>query len=356
MWDFPLFPEQASTIAPRVDALYFSLVAVAGGTGVLVAILVIVFAVRYRAGSAVSRRPLRIRSWKLETAWIVVPLLLFMGIFVWAGWLYANIQYPPADALDIYVIGKQWMWQAQHLGGQREINQLHVRVGQPVRLTLASQDVIHSYYIPAFRVKQDAVPGRYTSLWFTPTKTGRFHLFCAEYCGTQHSGMVGTIIVQNASEHAAWLQRSADAGGTGGETAWNAGAAGMSSAATGGALASPGSPMASRGLSPMAAAGERHFQRLGCTNCHESGSAQRAPFLTGLYGSQVSLADGSTVRADEQYLRQSILQPNARIVAGYPSPSLMPSFQGRLGEEQLAELLEYLKSQSTRSGAAEERR
>jgi cytochrome c oxidase subunit 2 len=324
MWsELPLFPEQASNFASRVDALYFFLVGVSAFFGGLIFFLAIFYAVKYRRRSPEDPPPPQMRSdMRLEVAWTVIPLILTMIMFVWGASLFFSMSRPPADALEIFVVGRQWMWKFQHPDGQREINQLHVPRGRPVKLTLASEDVIHSFFVPAFRVKQDAVPGRYTTMWFEPTKTGRFHLFCAEYCGTQHSGMIGRVIVLEPQQYEEWLS-----GGLG--VSPSAGAAGT-------VLTPPeGSP---------ADIGQKLFQNLGCAACHRLDRQDIGPVLSNLFGSQVRLQSGQTATADENYLRESILMPQAKIVAGFTT--LMPSYQGRLNEEQLIQLIAYIKSLS----------
>jgi cytochrome c oxidase subunit 2 len=328
MWqDLPLFPPQASTFAPQVDALYFFLVGVSVLFGGLIFFLVIYFAVKYRRRSPDEPPPPYMHSdRRLEIAWTVIPFLLTMVMFYWGASLYFTMTRPPKDALEIVVVGRQWMWKFQHPDGQREINQLHVPVGQPVKLTLASEDVIHSFFVPAFRVKMDAVPGRYTSVWFEPTKTGRFHLFCAEYCGTQHSGMIGRITVLEPQEYQNWL----DGGRVGAAPR----------AADGAAPVTPdGSPVAE---------GQKLFENFGCAACHHLDRQDIGPVLTNLFGSQVRLQNGQTVTADENYLRESILRPQAKTVAGFTT--LMPSYEGRLNEEQLLQLIAYIKSLSGTGG------
>jgi cytochrome c oxidase subunit 2 len=228
-----------------------------------------------------------------------------MVMFTWGASIYFNESRPPDNALDIYVVGKQWMWKLEHLGGQREINELHIPVGRAVRLTMTSEDAIHSFFVPAFRTKQDAVPGRYTTTWFTPTKAGKYHLFCAEYCGTNHSRMGGWVYVMAPRDYEAWLS-----GGT-----------------SGGSLAENG---------------QKLFDELACGNCHKPDGSGRCPSLTGLFGKTVQLAGGGTVQADEGYIRESILQPQAKIVAGYGP--IMPTFQGLVTEEGVTQLIEYIKS------------
>jgi cytochrome c oxidase subunit 2 len=319
--DLPLFPQQASTVAPHVDGLYFFLVGISVFFAGLIFILVIYFAVKYRRRSADEPPPPYIPSdFRLEIAWSVVPFIIVMIVFYWGASVYFRMTRPPENALEILVVGRQWMWKFQHPDGQREINQLHVPIGRPVKLTLASEDVIHSFFVPAFRVKMDAVPGRYTNVWFEPTKTGRFHLFCAEYCGNLHAGMIGRIVVLEPQAYEEWLE--------------------------GGRITPPGSapgapPLTSPEGSPVAE-GQRLFQDLGCATCHRLERQEVGPVLTNLFGAQVRLQDGQTVSADENYLRESILRPQAKIVAGFTT--LMPSYQGRVNEEQLLQLIAYIKS------------
>jgi cytochrome c oxidase subunit 2 len=298
-----------------VDGLYFFGIAISIIFGGLIFFLVIYFAVKYRRRSPDEPPPPHTPSdVRLEIAWAVIPLIVAMIMFYWGASLYFTMTRPPKDALQILVVGRQWMWKFQHPDGQREINQLHVPVGRPVKLTLASEDVIHSFFVPAFRVKQDAVPGQYTSVWFEPTRTGRFHLFCAEYCGTQHSGMIGRITVLEPQEYQNWL----DGGRPGAE---------------------PGAPDGS----PVAE-GRKLFENLGCATCHRLDRQDIGPVLTNVFGSQVRLQNGQTVIADENYLRESILRPQAKIVAGFTT--LMPSYEGRLNEEQLLQLIAFIKSLS----------
>jgi cytochrome c oxidase subunit II len=298
---FRLHPEQASTVAGDIDALYFFLSAVSAFFTLLIFVLIVYFAIKYRRRHPDEvPRPI-LGSLKLEILWSVVPFIFSMVFFFWGARSYFRIYRPPANAMEIHVIGKQWMWKAQHPNGTREINALHVPVGRPVKLILSSQDVIHSFYVPAFRVKQDAVPGRYTVMWFEATKAGEFHLFCAEYCGMDHSRMIGKVIAMEQADYEAWLSGS-----------------------------SPDEA--------PAAAGARHFQSLGCLTCHGA----QAPTMAGLFGNEVRLNTGKTVTADENYLRRSILDSTADIVDGYKP--LMPSFRNQITEEQLAELISYIKS------------
>ena len=305
--NFPLFPHQASEQAAQVDAAYFFMVAVTAFFALLIAGLVVYFAFRYRRrhpdeiGTAIHG------SLALELTWTVIPFFIVMVMFAWGAKVFFDLYRPPAGAMEIYVVGKQWMWKVQHMDGRREINELHVPVGRPVKLIMGSEDVIHSYYIPAFRVKADVIPGRYNVLWFTASRPGRYHLFCAEYCGTKHSGMVGSVVALEPAQFQAWLQ-----GGRASES--------------------------------PAAAGEQLFQDLACNTCHFQGSQGRGPLLANLYGGKVELQDGRVVDADEAYIRESIVNPQAKIVAGFQP--LMPTYQGLVSEEGLLQLIAYIRSLS----------
>ncbi len=306
MWSgTPLFPQQASTMAARVDALYFFLVGLAVFFSALIAGLIVYYAVRYRrrhpgeVGAAIHG------SLALEFAWTAIPLAITMVLFVWGASVFFAMSRPPDETINVYVVGKQWMWKFQHLDGQREINELHVPVGRAVKLIMTSEDVIHDLFVPAFRTKADVLPGRYTNLWFQATTPGRYHLFCAEYCGTRHSGMIGEVIAMDPADYQAWLS------GGGGE----------------GSLASKG---------------EKLFADLACNTCHRPDAQGRGPVLKGLFGRTQTLEGGGTVVVDESYVRESILNPGAKITAGFQP--IMPSFQGLVSEEQLLELVEYVKS------------
>jgi cytochrome c oxidase subunit 2 len=241
----------------------------------------------------------------LEVGWTLIPTIIAIGIFAWGAVIYVNYRIAPKDTLDIYVIGKQWMWKLQQPNGRKEINELHIPLNRNVKLILGSEDVIHDFYVPAFRVKMDVVPGRYNTMWFRPTKTGKYHFFCSQYCGTNHAVMGGWVTVMDPAEYAAWLSGESGA------------------------------------VNPTAA-GERLFSQLACNTCHIANGTGRAPSLNGVFGANVLLADGSTVVADESYIRESILQPNAKIVAGYLP--VMPTFQGLVTEEQILSLTAYIKS------------
>jgi cytochrome c oxidase subunit 2 len=309
MWSgTPLFPESASSMAGRVDALYFFLLGITAFFSVLIAGLIVFYAVKYRRRSPDSVGKRVHGGFALEITWTVIPLLITMVIFVWGASVFFAMTHPPADTLNIYVVGKQWMWKFQHLDGQREINELHVPVGRDVKLIATSEDVIHDVFVPAFRIKADVIPGRYVTLWFRATKPGRYHLFCAEYCGTKHSGMTGEVIVMEPAEYQTWL----------------------SGGAQGGSLAD---------------AGQKLFNELACNTCHRPDAQGRGPVLDGLLGKTVSLQSGETIVADEAYVRESILNPSAKITAGYQP--IMPTFQGLVSEEQLLQLIEYVKTLQT---------
>ncbi len=297
-------PEAASTVAGTVDGLYYFISGVTAFFTLLIAGLVAFFAIKYRRGAKVDRTNPIAPSMVLESIWIGVPLVIVMVIFFWGAKGFFDIERPPKHVQDIYCVGKQWMWKFQHTNGMRELNEIHVPVGQAFRVTMTSQDVLHDLYIPAFRVKQDVLPGKVTQIWFEATKTGKFHLFCAEYCGTLHSGMIGTVTVMEPDEYQQWLS-----GGAGNES--------------------------------MASLGEKVFNQQGCITCHTK-QGNRCPTLDGLYGKEVRLRDGGTVIADENYILESIRQPTAKVVAGYQS--IMPTFQGRVTEEEMLQLVAYIKS------------
>lgn len=303
MIGFPLFPEAASTIAWSVDLLYYFLTGVSAFFSVLIFALIFYFAIKYRRKAGKVSEQIR-EPLGLEIAWTVVPFLITLVMFVWGSTLYIANARVPDQAMNIYVVGRQWMWKIQHPNGRREINELHVPIGQPVKLTLASQDVIHSFFIPAFRVKTDVLPGRYVRMWFQPTRAGEYHLFCAEYCGTYHSGMIGRVVVMQPEDFQKWL---------GGET--------------------QDSP---------AQTGAKLFSNFDCVNCHATGARQRCPQLGGLYGTDVQLEGGGTAKFDETYVRESIINPNAKITRGYPS--VMPTYRGQLSEEQILDLIAYIRS------------
>lgn len=308
--DFPLFPRAASTAAGQIDTFYFFMVGVCGLLAVGVVFFIIYFALKYRRrheDEPVSKEEAPI--W-LELVWTITPFFILMVMFGWGAWLFFEVSRPPAHALDVYVTAKQWMWKFQHVGGRSEINSLHVPVGRPVRLIMASEDVIHSFFVPEFRVHTDVLPHRYTYNWFEATVPGTYHLFCSEYCGTEHSRMIGSVYVLEPEDYQVWL-----AGGI------------------------QGSP---------AEAGQKLFVSLTCSTCHSDTATARGPVLTGLFGRERPLQDGSMVRVDENYLRQSILNPGEKIAAGYQP--IMPSFQGQVNEEQLVQLISYIKTLTPPTG------
>lgn len=313
MWDFPLIPDQASTGAKSVDAIMLFELAVVVVFTLLVAALILVLCIRYRRGTRVDRTAPPTHSNLLEATWIVPPLFISAVMFVWSADVFFEVSTPPGDAQTIYVVGNQWMWKTQHPEGKREINELHLPLGRPIVLKMISQDVIHSFFIPAFRVKQDVLPGRYTMLSFQPSKTGKFNLFCAEYCGTEHSRMGGHVYVMEPAEYDAWL------------------AEGQSTTES------------------MAQEGRRLFVENHCSGCHGPDSSVQAPRLEGVYGKPVPIQVGEAeseevkfVMADDRYIRDSILLPKNEVVAGFKP--IMPSYQGQISEQDLVKIVEYIKS------------
>jgi cytochrome c oxidase subunit 2 len=300
----PLFPTAASSDAQNIDSLFIFLLALCGSVALVIVCLILYFSIKYR-----RRSEDQLALWAgsvnwLEWTWTIVPMIIFFGIFLWGVKLYFAAVRPPPEAIDIHVVAKQWMWKFQHPEGQREINELHIPVGRRVKLTMISQDVIHSFFVPDFRMHRDVLPGRYLFAWFEATKPGKYHLFCSQYCGTNHSAMVGYVYVMEPADYQRWL--------------------------TGG------------GEGSLASQGQKVFRQLACNTCHTGDSSARAPVLDGLFGSSVSLQDGTTTPADETYLRESIMNPRAKVVAGFQP--IMPTFQNQIDEEQVLELIAYLKS------------
>jgi cytochrome c oxidase subunit 2 len=354
MWDFPLFPDRASTIAGEVDLLFFALIGLSLVFVVAVVACILFFAVKYRRGSHADRSNPVNESILIETTWMVIPAVLGVGMFGWAATSYFDMQRKPdEEAMEIYATGKQWMWKFQHPGGAREINTLHVPAGRPVEVTLTSQDVIHSFYVPAFRIKQDALPGRYTKTWFEATKPGTYHLLCAEYCGTEHSQMGGKVHVMEPAAYAQWLET----GATGGSNT-EPGTGRHERTPTGGLddpAEEPMNPDAWRrneqeAPAPppqaMAEAGRQLFEELRCNSCHRVDSTAlypaTGPVLEGLYGHPAELQNNRSVIADAQYIRASILYPQQKLVAGYPP--VMPTYKGQINEGELMRLVAYIKS------------
>lgn len=301
----PFWPNAASTTAHRVDAIFLFLTAVCTAVGLLVAVLLIAFCVRYRRVRPDDLNPPATQQSKaLEWFWTLTPLVIFMVVFVWGGKVYFSAVIPPDDATPLYVVAKQWMWKFQHPEGQREINTLHVPVGKPIQLLCVSEDVIHSFFVPAFRIHMDVLPGRYTSIWFQATRPGRYHLFCSQYCGTNHSGMVGEVVAMGPYEYQRWLNSRADGS--------------------------------------LALQGEQIFLKYRCLSCHSATEDARAPVLEDLFGKRVALNGGGMVVADHDYLRRSILKPSDQVVAGYRD--IMPPFAGEISEEEVIALITYIKS------------
>jgi cytochrome c oxidase subunit 2 len=309
-----LFPEDASTFAWQVDYLYFYLIAVSVFFTVAIVVAIFYFSIQYREKEKYATPDEIHGSIPLELFWSFIPFVISMTIFLGGAVVYYNQYKIPADNMEIYVVGKQWMWKIQHQTGQREINELHVPVGRKVKLTMTTEDTLHSFFIPAFRTKADVVPGRYTTLWFEATKPGKYHLYCAEYCGLNHSGMGGWVYVMEQKDFDNWL-----AGSVSDQT-------------------------------PVQLGEDLFTNKLGCASCH-AGANQRGAKLEGIYNHEVKLVGGQTVIADDQYIRNSILNPGGQIVEGYQP--IMPTFKGQVTEEQLVALIAYIKSLSgDTSGAA----
>jgi len=303
--NIPLFPTAASTTAQAVDDIYFVLLAFSAFILAIVFLPMIYFLFKFRHGNRAYREPLRVSTNRIEVTWTVIPTIIAMGFFGWGADVYFYQEVPPANALQINVVGKQWMWKIQHQEGNREINEMHLPVDQAVKLTLASEDVIHSLFIPAFRVKQDVVPGRFLTEWFKPTRTGKYRFYCSEYCGAGHAEMQGMIYVMTPAAYENWLDQGAP-------------------------------------RDTLAQSGEKLFRDLGCSGCHVNSATVHAPPLDGLYGRLEPLSDGTFARVDDEYIRDHILFPSVQVPAGYAP--VMPSFQGRVNEEEIFELVAYIKS------------
>lgn len=310
----PLFPEQASTFAWQVDYLYFYLIAVSIMFTIPIVVALFFFVIKYREKEKFATPEEIHGSMVLETVWSVIPFVISMTIFLGGAIVFFNQYTPPEDSMGIYVVGKQWMWKIQHETGQREINELHVPVGRKIKLTMTTEDVIHDFFVPAFRTKADVVPGRYSYLWFEATKPGKYHLFCAEYCGLNHSGMGGYVYVMEQRDFDNWLS-----GNVSGQT-------------------------------PVEAGKDLFENKLGCASCHAGGPQQRGAKLENIFNTDVKLVGGSTVKADEQYIRNSILNPASQVVEGYQP--IMPTFKGQVTEDQLNSLVAYIKSLSPNAAAS----
>ncbi len=310
-----LYPPTASAQAGEIDQLYWFLTAVSGIMTVLIFACIIFFAWKYNRRKNPHATQIE-GSTKLELTWSILPFFVMLIMFFWGAKLFFAANEPPKDAMEIFVTGKQWMWKVQYPDGGREIDELHVPVGQPVKLTMASEDVIHSFSIPAFRVRHDVIPGHYDTIWFTATKPGRYHFYCTEYCGNQHAAMNGWVDVMDQRTYTNW----ASGGGAQGT---------------------------------LADQGQGLFQQFGCSTCHLLDQQGRCPNLRGLYNKPVQLADGRTVIADDAYLRESILDPNAKIVAQF-EPNVMPVFKGQITEEGVIQLIAFIKSLSPQTPASQQ--
>ena len=300
-----LFLPLAASTGHQTDLLILALVLVSCAVLGLVFGLMFLYVVRYRHNSPIKRHTVAEKSFRFEISWTVGTLLIFFGLFIWGSMIYVRQFQPPANALKIYVVAKQWMWKIEHAGGQREINALHVPINTPIELVMTSEDVIHDFFVPAFRVKRDVLPSQYETLWFRADRLGTYHLFCSQFCGTAHSNMVGDVVVMRASDYAKWLTTNG-----------------------------PGDTLAGQG--------KELFIRYGCAGCHLDGGTVRAPSLAGLYGSPVPLSDGTTVIADDRYIRDSIMYPKEQIVASYAP--VMPSFANVISEDDLVRLVAYIHS------------
>jgi cytochrome c oxidase subunit II len=299
-----------SSAAVMTDRLLLGLLLVSAAVLALVFGLMVLYLVRYRHNSPTIRGEIADKTFRFEISWTVATMVVFFGLFIWGSFLYVEMFQSPKTALKVYVVAKQWMWKAEHAGGQREIDSLHVPVDKTVELVLTSEDVIHDFFLPAFRLKRDVLPGQYETLWFKAQKTGTFHLFCAQFCGTSHAAMIGTVQVMSGPDYAGWLARNGTSG-------------------------------------TLAQQGQALFIRYGCDGCHGGHGTVRAPSLNGLYGSPVPLSDGTTTIADERYIRDSILQPRRQVVASFQP--VMPSFSGVVSEEDLVKLVAYVQSLAANS-------
>jgi cytochrome c oxidase subunit II len=310
--NFRLWPVSASSVSGQFDLLFVVLLVLCTAVSVGVAVFLVYSAIRYHRKNENELGSQTRYNIPIEAVWTIIPFILFMGFYVWGAELYFHIQRPPDNAINIYVVGKQWMWKIQHPEGQREINELHIPVGRPVKLTMTSEDAIHSFFVPAFRTKQDVLPGRYTMTWFEATKPGKYHLFCSQYCGTDHSGMIGWIYAMSSVDYQTWLTQGAPEGS-------------------------------------LASDGEKYFHQFGCANCHHFGRQGRGPDLRNLYMRPVLLITGQTIIADETYLRSKLRDPDAQVPWGFSS-GVMPNFTGVVSEEQILALISYIKALGPQPG------
>lgn len=315
--NFPFMPPAASNFAGEHDALFMTILALSVFFFAVTFFFVIYFALKYKKGSKADRSSPMYENLRMEALWIFIPTVLGLFIFAWGAKVYGDMRTPPKDAKEIFVIGKQWMWHIQHPNGVRENNTLHVPVDTDIKLTMIAQDVIHAFYIPAFRVQYMVVPGRYTNMWFRPTKVGKYHLFCNMYCGTQHSEMGGTVVVMGKREYADWLANN-------GQNRPN--------------------------LTPEQA-GEKLFNKIGCANCHgEKDLVPRAPTLAGIFNTTRTMNDGRRFVADETYIRESILRPAEKVTQNYGLT--MPAYEKQITEEDVMNLLAYIRAGARPSNAS----
>lgn len=301
-----LLPPTASAYASELNAFFWVMCALCGAVALSIALFIVYCCIRYSRKDP-NELPVQINgNHKVEAAWTIGPLIIFLGMFGWGAKTYFDVEQPPPNTDNIYVVGKQWMWKLEHPNGIREINTLHIPAGRPVRLTMISEDVVHSFFVPAFRAKQDVLPNRYTTTWFKPTKAGKYHLLCSEYCGAKHSGMIGWVYVMNPRDYQLWVDQSGSEGS-------------------------------------LASKGEKYFHQFGCAGCHRYDGHGPGPDLKGVYGTQVKLANGITTIAGESYIRSCIMGTKGGPVLGF-APGIMPSFQGQISEDQLVALVAYIKA------------
>jgi len=306
-------PEEASNLARNVDTVIWFVTIISLVFFFLITVVLVFFAIKYRRKSGEDETPYITGNHFLETLWTIVPSILVLVIFAYGFIVFKQMRTPPQEALEVNVIGKQWLWQFQYDNGKTTINELYVQQNRPVKIIMRSEDVIHSFFVPAFRVKQDLLGGMYTYLWFTPTKVGVFDLYCAEYCGAAHSKMLGKVIVMSPEAYERWRK--------GEEREEQKGVA---------------------SISPVQL-GEQLYQQRGCNACHTiDGTPSVGPSWKGLFGHEVTLQDGTKVTADENYIRESILEPQAKLVKGYQP--VMPSFKGILTDEEISAIIAYIKT------------
>ena len=327
----PLLPERASVMADKFEWIFWYITIVTAAATVVVYLGILIFCIKYRRGNTRGNTPRILGSHALELGWTVTPLLIFLTFYVWGAKVYDHLMHPPEDAMEIYVIGKQWMWKAQYPGGQRviiggndanmeepgwkNIGRLVLPIDRPVKLTFISEDVIHDFGVPAFRTKIDVIPGRYVTTWYEPNKLGEYYVFCDQYCGTWHSKMVGKIAVVSQADFEAFLTGLNDAQGPG----------------TGNAV--DGS---------LAWEGQQLFRKLQCVECHTNRTDARAPNLEGMYGQLRPIKGGGSVVADDDYIIESILRPRAKVREGWEP--IMPHYEGQVNAEDLNKVVAYIKS------------